>query len=168
MVQRASSYATVPQENYATPSWVVDALFKYEDFVTPIWEPAAGDGFMVEALQAHSTNIIATSDNFFDLEHDAFSIITNPPFSKAEDFCYHALDNTVRLGGKVAMLLPVNFDTAKSRHRLFKGQPFKIKYILTERIRWANLEQKKNGPSTNHCWMVWDWSYRGEPRIWWI
>jgi hypothetical protein len=60
--------------------------------------------------------------------------------------------------GKVAMLLPTDFDAANCRKHLFGGRPFKVKLVLRRRIRWANLEQKHNGPSGNHAWFVFDWS----------
>lgn len=91
-------------------------------------------------------------------------VATNPPFSLATEFCRKAIE----AAPKVAMLLPNEFDTAKGRVDLFTEPPFKIKYVLTERIRWANLDQKKNGPSSNHAWYVWDADYVGRPMIWWL
>ncbi len=170
MVQRQSGYLRQPNDDYATPSWVIDALFEHEKFTGPVWEPAPGSGQMVEALRSHVDQIYSTDSNFLELDQNAFNIITNPPFSLAEDFCHHAIENTLENKGKVAMLLPSYFDNGKSGGRigLFKYSPFKIKYVLTDRIRWTNLEQKKNGPSTNHAWYVWDWAYQERPRIWWI
>lgn len=170
MVQRNSGYARQPSDNYTTPAWVVDLLFQNEEFEGSIWEPAPGEGAMVEAILRHSPDVYFTKDNFLEINQDAKNIITNPPFSVAEDFCHQALKNTQRKRGKVAMLLPTYFDNGKAplRKSLFTLLPFKIKYVLTERIRWTNLEQKKNGPSTNHAWYVWDWNLSEEPKIWWL
>ena len=99
------------------------------------------------------------------------SIITNPPYSNglAEKFVRHALALTEPVKGKVAMLLPLAWDSAKGRRDLFKEHPaFKAKYILTRRIRWVNLDQKKNGPSQNHAWYVWDWTHSGPPTLGWL
>ena len=68
----------------------------------------------------------------------------------------------------VAMLLPMTFDAAKTRRDLFEEKPFKAKYTITRRIRWENLEQKKNGPSTNHAWYVWDWQWKQKPIMGWL
>src|SRR4029079_9986771 len=103
-------------------------------------------------------------------EHDFFSlplvnpdIATNPPFRLAEKFCRRALE----VGTRGAMLLPHAFDTAKGRVDLWQP-PYKAKYVLTKRIRWENLEQKKAGPSSNHAWYVWDRTGGGLPFMGWI
>lgn len=61
MSQRNSGYERRPQDYYPTPAWVVDAL----DEVVPlkgrlIWEPAAGEGAMVRALEALGASVWAT------------------------------------------------------------------------------------------------------------
>ena len=81
--------------------------------------------------------------DFLTITDTARDIVTNPPFNLADKFISHALKLTEPNGGKVAMLLPCTFDTAKSRRYLFWGPPFKIKYTITKRIRWENLVQKK-------------------------
>jgi hypothetical protein len=94
------------------------------------------------------------------------SVITNAPFARADEFIRHALRATKRAEGRVAMLLPTHFDTAQSRRTLFaECRMFAKKWILTRRIRWSNLPQKKNIPSTNHAWFVWDWKYEGPPVL---
>jgi hypothetical protein len=65
------------------------------------------------------------------------------------------------------MLLPHAFDAAKNRVDLWE-QPFKAKYTLTKRIRWDNIEQKKNGPSSNHAWFVWDRDFARPPFMGWL
>ena len=97
------------------------------------------------------------------------AIVTNPPYSNglAEKFVRHALKLTDPVNGKVAMLLPLAWDSAKTRRDLFAEHPaFKAKYTLTRRIRWENLKQKKNGPSQNHAWYVWDWGQGLTDRDW--
>ena len=75
----------------------------------------------------------------------------------------------VARAGKVAMLLPLGFDAAKGRRRFFADHPaFARKLILTNRIRWANLPQKKAGPSANHFWGIWDWRHVGPPTLHWL
>ncbi|MGH9552146.1 MAG: hypothetical protein ACRD3W_22355 [Terriglobales bacterium] len=97
----------------------------------------------------------------------AMSIITNPPYERAHDFISHALDLTQPISGRVAMLLPMAFDCAKTRRSIFAQHPaFCRKLVLTKRVRWANLEQKTAGPSMNHAWFVWDWRNEGsDPTI---
>ena len=150
MAQRNSGYERVTGDTYVTPQWVWDALYSVEDFDDP-WDCAP---------------VNATAD-FMEL-YDAdlcFDIVTNPPFNLSEKFVRHALKLTEPHGKKVAMLLPMAWDAAKTRRDLFENPPFKAKYTLTTRIRWENLEQKKAGPSNNHAWFVWDWSYEGRPFL---
>jgi hypothetical protein len=151
MAQRNSEYARIANDLYVTPRWVWDAIASVEKFHQP-WDCAP------------------VNPAFDFLERSSPSngdIVTNPPFRLAEQFVRHALAVTKHRGGKVAMLLPYSFDSAKSRVDLFKP-PFKIRYNLTKRIRWENLEQKKAGPSQNHAWYVWDWSYSGPPMVGWL
>jgi hypothetical protein len=149
MSVRNSEYARIEGDTYVTPRWVYDALFEVERFEAP-WDCAPVDS---------QWNFLAVQDAVMR------DIVTNPPFSLAEKFIRHALSLTEVNARKVAMLLPIAFDAAKTRRDLFEGRPFKAKYTLTKRIRWENLEQKKNGPSSNHAWYVWDWAYDGMPFL---
>ena len=148
MAERNSEYARLPGDSYWTPQWVYDALFEVEEFNNP-WDCAPRDA------------------DFDFLEHrcGVREIATNPPYSLAEKFILHSLAVTKSSSGKAAMLLPMAFDAANGRRNLFEFRPFKAKYVITRRIRWENLPQKKAGPSQNHAWFVWDWFYRGKPTL---
>jgi hypothetical protein len=169
MATRKSGYKRIEGDHYATPAWVVQELLTVESFDRPIWEPAPGEGHMVRALQAAGHEVVALDIDFLSKRKLlAPSIVTNPPFSLAERFCRHAISLTLASRGKVAMLLPIAWDAAKTRSDLFRGRGFKAKYTLTRRIRWENLEQKQNGPSSNHAWFVWDWMHEGPARMGWL
>ena len=170
MSQRHSEYDLLPSDSYYTPAWVTEALLAIEDFPKNIWEPAAGNGHMTEVLKQRGHDVVSgdiqwgPQMDFLKLGADWMgqreAIVTNPPYSNglAEKFVRHALKLTDPVNGKVAMLLPLAWDSAKTRRDLFAEHPaFKAKYTLTRRIRWENLKQKKNGPSQNHAWYVWDW-----------
>lgn len=179
MAQRESEYARQELDAYFTPEWVTALLCQAETFHETIWEPACGAGHIVEALSKITGHSVIASDIHDHGEGYSLSdflkcraadlwfsgdIVTNPPFNLAQKFIEHALEITEGRRGKVAMLLPFNFDAAKGRRHLFKDHPaFKVKHALTRRIRWVNLEQKKNGPSTNHAWFVWDWKNEQPP-----
>ena len=155
MAQRNSEYARQADDLYVTPPWVYEALYTVEPWAEHAWDPApvGRDGF-----------------DFFkdDLSmYVGMDIATNPPFSQADAFIKQSLSLTETGSGKVAMLLPYTFDAAKKRRHLFDS-PFKIRYNIMKRIRWENLVQKEAGPSTNHCWYVWDWKYTGHPMVGWL
>ena len=91
------------------------------------------------------------------------SIVTNPPFGKqgrlAEAFISHALE----LVPFVAMLLRVDFDSAKSRQHLFRHNPyFAGKVVLLNRV---NFFDGPSSPSDNHSWFLFDRGHSGPPII---
>jgi hypothetical protein len=141
---RHSEYERMPDDCYVTPAWVWQLLFKAEPWAVMSADPAP----------------VNRSDEYdflgdWDIEYD---IATNPPFKHAEKFVRHALYLPTKVN--CAFLLPHAWDTAKGRVDLFRDRRFKAKYVITQRIRWANIVQKKAGPSSNHAWFVW----RSEPR----
>lgn len=145
MSQRHSEYRRQDHDAYWTPQWVYYLLYEVEPWAGLAWDCAPREKIF----------------DFLTINHPVPAICTNPPFSRADKFIEHAL----LLASKIAMLLPMNFDAAKGRVGLFTGAPFKKKYVLLDRIRWENLEQKAAGPSSNHAWYVWDYGHRGDPTI---
>jgi hypothetical protein len=178
MSQRQSGYERKALDFYATPAWVTEALVGHV-VARPglIWEPACGDGQMVNVLKEQFV-VLATDINNTGLDFLAVKempncgirgIITNPPYDKAEEFCAHALELTKQVGGYVAMLLRCDFDHAKSRSYLFRDHPaWSKKLVLTKRIVWFVEEdtgKPKASPSFNHAWYVWDHKHGGPPTI---
>ena len=180
MSQAASGYDRMSGDRYYTPAWVVDALVDVEKFDARILDPAAGAGHIVDACLARGFDAdgfdispdaptIKGPIDFLKTDGSIGALITNPPYGKggrlAVEFIRHALAVTETRRGKVAMLLRVDFDSANGRRDLFGEHPaFSAKYVLTRRIRWANLEQKASGPTENHAWFVWDWQRRDGAR----
>lgn len=172
MSQRDSGYARVAFDQYETPEWATRALLPHiPKHVGIIWEPAAGSGKMVRALQ-YGGHAVRASDiqddiDFLTIKIDGFgdsAIITNPPYSCAQEFIEHALTLTCDNKGFVAMLLRTDFDHARSRRHLFADHPaFSKKLVLTKRIQW--FEDSKSSPSFNHAWFIWDWHNTMPPII---
>ncbi len=96
-------------------------------------------------------------------------IVTNPPYDKAPEFCEHALALTKPVGGFVAMLLRVDFDSAKTRAHLFRDcRAWSKKIVLTKRIVWfvdPDTGKPKSSPSENHAWFVWNHGHFGPATI---
>jgi hypothetical protein len=169
MAERNSEYERLARDDYETPDWVVKALLSVELLPEPVWECAPGRGLMVNALNDAGLFTVARPDEDFlqrKTMYSVGSIVTNPPYKLADEFIEHALS----FNALVAMLLPVAWDTAKGRVRFFRdNMRFKAKYVLMQRIRWANLEQKTAGPSMNHAWYVWSDRDCGLcPKIAWL
>lgn len=198
MAQRDSGYERKPRDAYMTPAWVTDLLAAWLEahvfadradarFVH-IWEPAAGTGQMVDRLR-HAGFRVTASDIAphpgLDAEFDFLSlrnppvdlgtvdaIVTNPPYNHAEEFVRDALQRMTSTG-VVAMLLPLAWDTAKTRRDLFADCPqFRAQLVLTSRIKWFDLPpepgKRKQGPSENHAWFVWDHNWCGRAEKHWL
>jgi hypothetical protein len=125
---------------------------------------------MVQALQQHmhafGTDIVDGQDFFqFDAAPQGCdAIISNPEFRSATATIERALMLMEPNRGFVAMLLPSNFDAAKSRRHLFGACPqFAKRITLTKRIIW--FDRPGAAPSENHFWGVWDWRHTGAPVL---
>lgn len=183
MSQKSSGYERIEGDRYFTPHWVTEALISVERFAGTVWDPAAGAGhIMTPFLRAQHTvlgtdiepaDLIVDPGDFFDaVPHiGRAAIVTNPPYGKGGRMAVRFIERALLLmepvGGKVAMLLRVDFDSANGRRPIFNDHPaFAAKYTLTKRIRWANLPQvdengdPTSGPTDNHAWFVWDWQKR--------
>lgn len=181
MAQRNSDYDRKDRDLYETPEWVTKALLPYIPKDAYIWEPCCASGKIARVVEA-----VASSDLVTDygqsgvdfLQRDtphAFTnaIVTNPPFGKeAEKFIRHAINlyNDVP-GAFLAFLLPIDFDSAKTRRDIFgpkgEGLRFAAKLVLTKRIVW--FEPAIASPSANHAWFIWSnnpFATIGGPHIW--
>jgi len=177
MAQRNSGYDRKHRDYYPTPPEATRAVIPYiHQRVNTVLEPASGpENKMAKVLADRFTVIsedIIHGLDFLkrkDAKHiDA--IITNPPYERilCQEFIEHALKLMEEQNGIVAMLLRVDYDSAKTRQHLFHYHSawFK-KIVLTERIVWfrePNGKPKKS-PSENHAWYIWDWQNRGLPTI---
>jgi hypothetical protein len=157
MGKHETSYPRIDRDHYPTPSWVVEALAEYVSLIgRTIWECATGAGHMAEALKAAGAARVYCSDiaeysypldeklDFVSAQNSKLSqpydAITNPPFGVqgklAETFIAAGLRRTSP-GGLLALLLPVDFDSAKTRAAFFRDCPHFIgKIVLTRRIVW--------------------------------
>lgn len=177
MSTRASGFDKIPHDLFQTPPWVIDALAEHVNLNgLNVWEPACGEGQMVRALESCGASVTATDitdHGFKDMAgvHDFTdmrppvrlfhfdSIISNPPYGvqgrTGEAFIDHGLD-WLSPGGLLALLLPVDFDSAKTRAKFFGDCPdFAAKIVLRRRIAWFEPQQGQAGPSANHAWYIW-------------
>ena len=169
MAQRDSGRERLKHDRYETPDWVTDCLVPHLkiDKRTMSHEPAAGSGKMVRALRKHgyrvSSGDITRGRDFLKCKLELPAVVTNPPYSHAQEFVEHALRLTEG-HGVVAMLLRVDYDSAKTRSHLFSlHSAFSKKIVLTQRIRW--IEGSTGSPSENHAWFIWRWKNDVPPTI---
>jgi hypothetical protein len=181
MGKHGSEYPRVERDFYPTPAWVIEALAEHVELnATRIWEPACGDGRMSEALKAAGASVYSS-----DIEDRGYAeldavldflvarhpipfdkIVTNPAYGERNKTAVKFIERGlmhITNGGLLALLLPNDFDSAKSRRHLFADCPaFVAKIVLTRRIRWFDPPpgKHKKSPKENHAWFVW----RCEPR----
>lgn len=147
---------------YPTPSECTQALLDFlklpED--TVIWEPACGEGYMADVFAKNGYDVICTDKNEYgygEVEDFLLSegkrcdwIITNPPFSLAEEFIRKCL----ALHKPFALLLKSQYWHSKKRHALFaEHRPF---YVLPLTWRPDFEFGERGGRPTMECmWCVW-------------
>jgi hypothetical protein len=119
-----------------TPAYAIDPLLPYlPDRI--IWEPAAGEHYLVEALYDSGfkseqviTSDILTGQNFFEYTPDEWDcLITNPPYS----IKYQWLERCYQLGKPFALLLPVETLGAKTAQEFLKEYGFEM-MLLNKRV----------------------------------
>jgi hypothetical protein len=155
----------------------IDALGEHIDLRGMVaWEPACGDGRMVEALRAAGCARVYTSDivdrgggqdealDFLSEQipklADFDLIATNPPFGESGKLATAFIEAGLRrlpIGGTLALLLPCDFDSAKTRARLFQNYPnFVGKIVLTRRVvRFQRDDGVREAPKENSAWFLW-------------
>jgi hypothetical protein len=179
MGKHETGYARVERDLYPTPPWVVSALAEHVDLRgLTVHEPACGNRHMAEALllagcaRVYTSDIVdygAGQDEILDflsaqmpnLERAPDAIITNPPFGQggrlATAFIEVGLTRIRRHGGLLALLLPCDFDSAKTRTRYFGDCPdFVAKIVLRKRIVWFQRDDGVlEAPKENSAWFLW-------------
>jgi hypothetical protein len=178
MGKHETGYARIERDLYPTPSWVVAALAEHVDLRgLTVWECACGDGRMVEALRLAGCARVYASDivdrgNGQDEAIDYLSArepklphsdetITNPPFGQggrlATAFIEVGLRRMGESHGFLALLLPCDFDSAKTRACYFGDCPhFVAKIVLRERVVWFRRNDGiRDAPKENSAWFIW-------------
>lgn len=109
--------------------------------------------------------------NFLGQSFD--NIITNPPYSLAQEFLEKGM-KVIKENGKIAMFLKVQFLEENKRRVMFKEYPPKYIYVFSKRQNpWRNgISVDENGKpwSSTMCfaWFIWEKGFKGEPVIRWL
>ena len=139
------SYAKRGADMYPTPSVATEALLRVEQLPARIWEPAAGDGAIVDVLREHGREVVASdlADYGFPLDFAADfpaltaapagvdAIVTNPPFRLAEQLVAHAL----KLCPRVVMLVRLAFLESERADPSSKTAASRVSTIIRRRLR---------------------------------
>lgn len=175
----------VENDFYATPTWATQVILEKEKLEGSIWECACGQGHISKVLHKFYPNaeIISTdlvdrgygtagginflTENFEKVDN----VITNPPFSLAQEFIEKALQTATR---KVIMFAKIQLLEGEKRRKLFDKFPPKCVYVFSSRVNPLRngSEFDENGKkwASTMCfaWFVWEIGYVGKPTIEWI
>lgn len=119
-----------------TPPYALDPILPYLDQSWTLWEPAAGELYLVNALYDagfHQEQVIAsdimTAQNFFDYvpDEDWDCLVTNPPFG----IKYEWMERCYEFDKPFALLLPLETLGAKAAQTLFKR--FGVEIVLMDK-----------------------------------
>ena len=172
MTTRGADYERRKHDDYPTPPEVLDVLFEHVKF-SSVFDPACGNlKRIVKSAKRHGYEAdgldIIYGDDFLQPSYEYVScdIITNPPYGDrrgtlALRFIERSLELARRYRKRVAMLLPIDFDSGKTRSHVFQHPAFALKIVLLDRVKWFNGQ----AGSTNHAWYIWDWRHKGPPTI---
>ena len=152
------AYGRNPSDLYPTPPDVTVALMRFLNLPrrTVVWEPASGEGDMAGVLQTfcdtvYATDVLDGTDFLKSSVDDADWIITNPPFSLAEQFIRRAAE----LEKPFAFALKSQYWHAKTRAGLFSEIPPSYVLPLTWRPNFNFKTMPGKSPLMDMIWCVW-------------
>ena len=158
---------------YETPYSLTRLLLEEEDLYGSILEPACGNGAIVKVLREYDYLC-----DYHDIEKDFLmqtqiydNIITNPPYSLAQEFILKAKQNACE---KIIFLLPLSYLHGKKRYdQIWTDKDFPLAriYVFTRYpLLGEDLREdgKHNTGMMVYAWYVWEKGYKGEPVIKWL
>lgn len=179
----------VKDDYYATPYESTKLLLNNVKFYGNFLEPCVGGGHIAEVIKKYYPNEPVYCMDLVDrgypntlvkdfltydfLDQKFDNIITNPPYSLAQEFLEKSM-NIINDNGKIAMFLKIQFLEGAKRLEMFKKYPPKYIYVFTKRQNpWRNgnpLDEKGKPWSSTMCfaWFVWEKGSMSEPIIRWL
>ena len=162
---------------YATPPVAVEALLRVEQLPHSIWEPACGDGAIVNVLRAHGHDVYATDlvergcpdsypeiDFLMESKCPCEAIVTNPPFKLAEEF----LERSLELCPRVVFLLRLAFLESERRSYLLDQGWLARVWVFRKRLPMMNRagwEGRKANSGMCFAWFVFDRSKKQDAIV---
>jgi hypothetical protein len=164
---------TKPSDLYETPYCLTRELLIKESFGQHVWEPACGKGAIVKVLTEFNYNSWFTdiqrkkSQDFlgYNIYVDNKNIITNPPYSLADEFVLHAKYLETN---KFTFLLRMNYLNAQKRTKLKIFKNLKKVYTFN-RMPDLSRPLRKDGKCytgmQTYGWYVWEMGYEGSIEL---
>lgn len=163
-----------PDDFYATPAWCVRRLLERDlSDLSAYADPCAGDGAIMRAAAAFGVNgtwravecratarrelesagcgsvVIADFLELAEADRDTQAVVTNPPYSLAEEFIRHAAK--IYPCARSAWLVRLGFLASEKRQSLWRdvGQPDVL--VLPNR---PSFTPDGKTDSADYCWIV--------------
>jgi hypothetical protein len=128
--------------------------------------------YKVESTELYDRGYGETGVNFLNqTKRRASNIVTNPPFTLAEDFVIHALKLTT---AKVAMLCRLAWLEGQKRRVLFTTTPLARVWVFSKRLAMSRAGDAQWGDDSGKsgmiafAWYVWEHGYSGSPSLGWL
>jgi hypothetical protein len=142
----------------------------------PVWENAAGDGVLADALIEAGRTVIRSDiapqrrgimpiDFLKDSPPPATYgslAITNPPFNRADEFCKRALD-LLDTGHLKAVVLLFRADKANTQERVGVLNRAAYELTCTGRTKWLPASNGEKNPRWWFSWIIWIAGRDGPP-----
>jgi hypothetical protein len=173
----------VDADFYPTPISVIQNFLKHHQIKEgTILEPCAGNGNFIKALREygydnhiianelrdHEINNLSESGaneihtyNFLENKISTYptTIITNPPYSLAEEFVKKCKEQFPE--AEIIMLLRLAFLESKKRFHFWEQHPVNKLYILSQRPSFTG----KGTDATAYAWFVWNNSNKQSIKV---
>ncbi len=185
----STSRERVEDDYYATPHSSTEALLKEVQFKGDFLEPCIGGGHIAEVIKKYYPNEDLYGMDLVDrgypetkvadfLEYDFKeqkfdNIVTNPPYSLAQEFLEKGM-TVLDENGKIAMFLKIQFLEGAKRKVMFEKYPPRYIYVFTKRQNpWRNgspVDEKGKPWASTMCfaWFIWEKDFKGEPLVRWL
>ena len=145
-----------------------------------IWECACGNGNLASYLIKNGFKVYATDlkdrgygirgIDFLQSSANADIILTNPPYSLANEFILHALELLPTGGVYIALMNMACLAGQKRYDQIYSSGQLREVYIFSKRIGcWKNnVRDDKKAHIIHYAWYVFQKGYRGQPQIYWL
>lgn len=140
-----------------TPPIGLKPIIPYLNPGLTIWEPAMGEGLVVDELRANGFTVVGgdilTGQNFFTYEPEEWGcLVTNPPFTLK----FKWLARCYQLGKPFGLLLPVETMGCKTAQLLFKQYGVEVIWLDARiNFKMPNKGWSGKGAQFPTAWFTW-------------